>query len=432
MIGAAAASTLPPAVPHPLLDRLFSCFERDGVRWALLHAPAGGLTSPRGDIDLVVHPADIAMARRLANENGFARVPRPGPSHHYLRYCTEGDRWLWLHIVGTISFGRRHAVAADGESGWLAGRSTRDVVRQLRPELMFWVLLWHCLAGRGAVAPHHRQTLTAHRSAVSVRDLSAQTFAAACGEAKLPARVLRCVALGEWQTLEGCAPVVRAAVRPSLLIRRVAHRARRAAITLTMIPRMPGLSVAVVGPDGAGKSTLIESIRNTVPLPTRVIYMGLSGGALRHARRLRVPGLVFAASAAIIWARYLRGRYHQGLGHLVLFDRYVYDAFTPHPAQLTTAQHLSRRASGFLCPQPDVTIFLDAPGSVMHARKQSYTAPMLEDWRWHFRSLETRISRLHVIDATRSLDAVRVDAVTEIWHRCAFRWQRADAMSGCA
>jgi thymidylate kinase len=194
---------------------------------------------------------------------------------------------------------------------------------------------------------------------------------------------------------------------------------------------MAGMRVAVVGPDGAGKSTLIESIRNTVPLPTRVIYMGLSAGALRHARRLRVPGLVFAASAAIIWARYLRGRYHQGLGHLVLFDRYVYDAFTPHPAQLTTAQHLSRRASGFLCPQPDVTIFLDAPGSVMHARKPSYTAPMLENWRWHFRALETRISRLHVIDATRGLDAVRVDAVTEIWRRCAFRWQRADPMSAC-
>src|SRR5688572_26542354 len=87
---------------HPVLAELFSSLDRASIRWALLHAPAGGLAAPCGDIDLVVPAADVAMARRVANDNGFARVPRLGPSHHYLRYVAEDDRWLWLHLVTAV------------------------------------------------------------------------------------------------------------------------------------------------------------------------------------------------------------------------------------------------------------------------------------------------------------------------------------------
>src|SRR5947208_14851621 len=57
--------------------------------------------------------------------------------------------------------------------------------------------------------------------------------------------------------------------------------------------RRRGLSIALLGPDGAGKSTLAMGIQHSFVFPVRLVYMGLTGGLLRHIARLHVPGLVF-------------------------------------------------------------------------------------------------------------------------------------------
>jgi thymidylate kinase len=183
-----------------------------------------------------------------------------------------------------------------------------------------------------------------------------------------------------------------------------------------------GLSVAVLGPDGAGKSTLASSLCAHVPLPSRTIYMGLTGGALHHARRLRIPGVVFVASAAIIWGRYLRACYHQARGRMVVFDRYVYDAVAPPAYQQGVLGRLGRRLSRYLCPSPDLVLVLDAPGSVMHRRKGEYDADTLEHWRQRFLSLQAASRRVTVLDATRPADAVRIDALASLWQRHVEHW----------
>jgi thymidylate kinase len=238
----------------------------------------------------------------------------------------------------------------------------------------------------------------------------------------LPEYLLRAVVDGDWAAVERCAPAVRDVEGSVPLPQRIVRRAWSSVQRAVASDRRRGLSVAVLGPDGAGKSTLVAGICASIPLPSRIIYMGLSGGALRHARRLRIPGLVFAATAAIIWSRYLRARYHQARGRLVVFDRYIYDAVAPHPNRLNPAQRLSRFLAGHLCPGPDMMVLLDAPGSVMYARKGAYTAATLENWRWHFRALASRSPSSHVIDATRSADAVKVDVLTALWRRQRERW----------
>jgi len=35
-------------------------------------------------------------------------------------------------------------------------------------------------------------------------------------------------------------------------------------------------SVAVVGPDGSGKTTICRRLRDTLGLPTRYVYMGIA------------------------------------------------------------------------------------------------------------------------------------------------------------
>jgi thymidylate kinase len=179
----------------------------------------------------------------------------------------------------------------------------------------------------------------------------------------------------------------------------------------------------VLGPDGAGKSSLVEGIRTTVPIPVRVVYMGLTGGALRYTERLRLPGLVLAASALVVWGRYLTGRYHTTLGRLVLFDRYVYDAVAPHPRRTRPWHRASRWTLARLCPGPDLVLVLNAPGAVMFVRKGAYSAEVLEDWRQRFLTLRERLPNVHVIDATQPAHAVRVEATRVIWRGLATRWR---------
>ena len=135
--------------------------------------------------------------------------------------------------------------------------------------------------------------------------------------------------------------------------------------------------MALLGPDGAGKSTLSESLRRSSVFPSRQVYMGLTGGWLRHVDRLRVPGIVRVGRLLVIWGRYLRGQYHVYRGRLVVFDRYVLDAEVPPPYPLGPFGRLARRIDGRSCPPPDLVLILDAPGTVMHQRKGEYTPETL-------------------------------------------------------
>jgi thymidylate kinase len=402
---------------HQAVTDLAAEFARGGVSWALLRVPAGGLHRPQGDIDVLVHPAHVEMATAAFGRSGFARVPRPGPDAHFIQYCADADQWLWVHVTTGVGFGPREPIAVDGETGWLADRRVLERWPLLRADLAFWLLLWHCLAGKGRVASHHRDTLYAQALRIGANGTARELFEKACGVTGITSVLLQEIAAQDWTAVEQHAAVCRAA--DSGQPRR---RGSGVAYVLAHWSVRRGLSVAVLGPDGAGKSTLVANLCAHVPLPSRPIYMGLTGGALRHARRLRLPGVVFAASAAIIWSRYLRACYHQARGRMVLFDRYVYDAVAPPAYRQGVLGRLGRRLSRYLCPSPDLVLVLDAPGSVMHRRKGEYDADTLEHWRQRFLSLQARLGRVEVLDATRPADAVRIEALTRLWQRHVEHW----------
>src|SRR5882757_7594763 len=77
-------------------------------------------------------------------------------------------------------------------------------------------------------------------------------------------------------------------------------------------------SVAVIGPDGAGKTTISRRLEQLLPLPVKYLYMGGSRGSSNHMlpttrlieiiKRLRVAKPVEAAAErGIEQARHHRG-----------------------------------------------------------------------------------------------------------------------------
>jgi thymidylate kinase len=408
---------------HPTLATLFHAWAGQGVRWCALRLPED-LEAPRGDLDLLLAPESLPEAKRLALQLGFAELPGYHRGTHLLAYDRRAECWLWLHLVTELAFGPFGAVRPGGEAEALA-RVTHQSVLRLAPDDELWIGLLHALLDREGVPAGRRERLAGLADRASASGVFPAALANLLPAEWSPARVLEAVRQRSWSELERLAPLTKREAarrgRPPL-VRRVLRRTRRVVREMRDARRQRGVSVALLGPDGAGKSTLAAGLIRSSVFPVRQVYMGLTGGMLRHVDRLRVPGVVRAGRLLVIWGRYLRAQYHQARGRMVVFDRYIYDAEVPPPYRLGPFGRVARWMDGRSCPAPDLVLVLDAPGAVMHGRKGEYNAETLEHWRQRFLALQHRVPRLEVIDTTQGPDAVRSDALERIWRHYVARW----------
>jgi thymidylate kinase len=407
---------------HPLLHSVFNAFHAEGVRWALLRLPLVLGAANGGDVDLLLASGDVRRVQKILQNFGFVNItPYSGSVHMYfVTYDRPTDSWLCLDLVSELSFGRHNSLKTRAEEKCLATCQYHGVVRTLAPDDDFWILLSHCILDKGFIAGRHRARLQELLPAVRTDGLIAQALEGLSLTGWSLDRMLECVSAGDWTALESIAPALTAsAIRRHVIApwQMAILRLSRLKDRLLNLRRCRGLSVALLGPDGAGKTTLMVDIQESFMLPVRSVYMGLTGGLLRYIAMLHVPGIVFLGRLLVFWGRYLLAQYHQARGRHVVFDRYIYDAMVPHPERLNWLRRASRWMDGHACPGPDLVLVLDAPGEVMYARKGEYTAETLEEWRHYFLALKKRFPQVEVIDTTRDRDAVRIEVIDRIWQR---------------
>jgi thymidylate kinase len=211
-----------------------------------------------------------------------------------------------------------------------------------------------------------------------------------------------------------------------------------------------GPTVALIGPDGAGKSTVSERLPALLGRPAHHVYMGINLEAsnlllpttrlLLEVKRWRggrpdlappgpeeaVPGggtgrtagtrtraktvLRISNLIAEEWFRHAIVRWHQRRGEVVILDRhFLFDYFDRDVAPVVPVSGV-RRLHGYLLreryPRPDLTIVLDAPGDVLFARKGEGCVESLERRRQRYLSLLDEVPRSAVVDATRPVEDV--------------------------
>ena len=210
-------------------------------------------------------------------------------------------------------------------------------------------------------------------------------------------------------------------------------------------------TIALIGPDGTGKSTISKKLQDLLPLPTKYIYMGINQEATnftlpttllwkkikrvsgrqtdmggppdpnrlqplpknplkRMARELK-SGLWIANLIAEEWFRQFVTWYYISRGYVIIFDRHFYfDYYKYHIANNRAGRTFSERVHGFvlnhLFPKPDLVIFLDAPAEVLFARKQEGTVELLEQRRQEYIQFQDKVKRFVTVDTTQSVDEV--------------------------
>jgi thymidylate kinase len=412
--------------PHPLLGAVFGALVDRGVRWCVLRG-ADELGSPSdGDVDLLVHPADLAAFKAATAQLGFAEIPSWGYGSHtfHLAYDVAGDTWIKLDVVTELAFGRRFELLARGAAASVLARCrTAGDVRVPALEDAFWCLLLHKLLDKGSVPVEVRSELQ-YLAAAGCLDSPLAWVVDGVGTADVGAeRMVALVRAGLWEKLDELGPALADAWeqgdRIATLRRRLCQRFWRRMAKLLRRVRRQGLTVALLGPDGAGKSSAAAAVRDGFFFAGEIVYMG--PGQPRHGRALPA-GLGFAARVAAQLRRWARARALQSRGRLVLFDRYSFDALLPARRRLSRLSRWRRALLGRACPPPSLTVILDAPGELLYARKGEQSAAILEAERQAYLALASRLRCATVVDATQPPDAVRRAVTAAIWERWRRRW----------
>lgn len=271
--------------------------------------------------------------------------------------------------------------------------------------------------------------------------------------------------------------------RPRSRWRRVAARRRPVSW------RRLGPVIAFVGPDGAGKGTVIEGVERGIPVAVDVVYLG-SPRSRRAAARVDAVGVAAGAQASGVaaqagdpvpagaagtetsevatdvavvegpavdaeddeptpaWRRLLEPlfvtrtllRQTRRLvrvyaaawrGRIVLCDRHPLEALAIDPRETRLARSLERLVVGRLLPWPDRVVVLDAPAEVMFARKGEHSPARLDAWRQGYATALSDPHRRATFVATDgAVETAVEEASSVVWDALAERRRWPGSASG--
>ena len=396
------------------------------------------------EIDLIVDREVFPLAKRVLEEIGFIETPSWGhePHRFFVTYLPKIEMWLKLDIVTALRFGKPvSCLGGDLLASMMEHRIFRECCYTLAPEDELLLLLIKGVVNDGRLEGSRADALLGlwqqTKSDPQRKARLDSQLQAYFGSNTDGTRALDRLEYAEWPWfISRRAQLIRslAVSQPVRTVGRYLHtRFMRLCNPLFYAVFWRGVSVALLAPDGAGKSTLATHLLEQMHLRARLIYMGINlkasvvglpttpwfrkhadGAGGKSIKWFVARALNFPNTLIEQWYRSLTGFYYRLRGRTVVYDRYVYDTWiNPRPTRLL--KRLRRFLIERTCPNPDIVIFLDAPGAVLFSRAHEHSVEALEKKRQAYLEVGTRIPNLHIIDATQDLRAVSAEATSIVW-----------------
>lgn len=406
-----------------------AAFDAVGVDWCVLHGYAEYPDRITSDVDLLVRdPPGRVIPRLVAvlgREIRLVQAIEHEPNAIYLVFATaRGGCVAFLPLDVSTDYRRNGRVFLRADDVLGTRRRERDMwVPSAAAEFAYYVAKKLAKGQLNDVQAESLADLFAadpHGCAAQLRRLlqadEAALVAAAAAERK-------------WESVQTAIPRLRRSLLAMNASRRlypissywladVRRRVRRVA-------QPTGLFVALLGPDGAGKSTLIARLAEDLgPAFRRIAVfhlrprLGAIGSAQARSDPHAVPprGVGGSAVKLVYWfADYVIGYAVRVWPRLVqstfvLFDRYLFDLLVDARRYRYGGPRWLARLFARCVPRPDLTIVLDVPADVLRMRKRELTLNEARRQRGAYLRLASALPASHVIDASREIDLVIADA----------------------
>jgi thymidylate kinase len=201
--------------------------------------------------------------------------------------------------------------------------------------------------------------------------------------------------------------------------------------TKTNYRQRRGLWVVLLGPDGAGKSSVIDGLARgrtagfeeceTYHLRPALWRRRKEAVANCDPHGQSVRGTIISALKLVYllaanWLAYLiKVRPQLAQGKLIVFDRYFPDCLVdPKRYRLPVSCAHMAGLIARLVPQPDLYVVLDAPPSVLQERKREVTPAESEAQRRKYATLLQRLQKVIMVDASQPLAGVVDDILDHV------------------
>ncbi len=437
-----------------LVTAVFHAWDRAGIDFLVLRNYEGLPDFTTNDIDVLVAPCQLRRAEevllaaaqgvgyRCHNRAEFATLAlylssaQSGRQAHFDLFTAL--KWRGFDFLDCREFLRRKVCCGLFSVPHPADEAATNL-------LAFLIYA-------GKVKPKYMPSITAgfRAEAARVTDLLSRTYGAA--HAKFLAAA---GAREEWGAIEAATGALRRALVWRQLVKcpgRILQAWLADALRLVRrFLRPPGLTVALCGADGCGKSTAASAIVNGLSgtfSPQKGRHFHWKPPLLSARRRAaRGPASdphgqpVRGRPASLCyflfhWLEFCLGshlcfRPITFRGGLVLVDRFYYDFFVDQRRyRLQVPQGIIRLGYAFL-KKPDLVLLLDAPAEVLQSRKQEVPPAETERQCRAYRALVGSLRNGRIINAAQPVEKVGADIYRTILDFLRQRAQKRAGAEGC-